>query len=171
MKLVIDKNTKAVIYFFDDSANVTIDDEKMGGDITAYDIKSSTHEIIENVTLNTNLELIGGLLKYESNAFSVIDQAAYDLAINHAAPISQIALEQAKAEKIAQIRQEQAQQINALAWRVERAKERELIGVAGESVIEVLTLRESIRQKGNFACLKVEELTDLQSVQGFSWMI
>jgi K+-transporting ATPase c subunit len=82
-----------------------------------------------------------------------------------------ISLEQAKAAKIAQIRQAQAEKINALAWRVERAKERELIGAVGESVIEVLTLRENIRQKGNIACANVEMLTDLQSVQGFDWSI
>jgi hypothetical protein len=82
-----------------------------------------------------------------------------------------ISLEQAKAAKIAQIRQEQAQQINALSWRVERARERELIGATGESVIEVLTLREGIRQKGNLACAEVEMLTDSQSVQIFDWSI
>lgn len=85
--------------------------------------------------------------------------------LNFHAPIQ--TLDEAKAEKIAQIRQEQSQKINALAWRVERAKERELLGVAGESVIDVLTLRESIRQKGNQACLDIEALTDLQSVQDF----
>lgn len=89
--------------------------------------------------------------------------------VNFHAPI--LTLEEAKAEKIAQIRQEQSQQINALTWRVERAKERELLGVAGESVIDVLTLRESIRQKGNLACAQVEMLADLQGVQGFNWLI
>lgn len=78
---------------------------------------------------------------------------------------------EAKAEKIAQIRQEQSRQINALLWRVERAKERELLGVVGESVIDVLTFRESIRQKGNLACAQVELLADLQGVQGFNWLI
>lgn len=107
----------------------------------------------------------------KSETANIGDDYVNGVFVAQAPQIIVISLEQAKAAKITQIRQEQAEQINALAWRVERAKERELIGAAGESVIEVLTLREGIRQKGNLACANVEMLTDLQSVQIFDWSI
>lgn len=107
----------------------------------------------------------------KSDTANIGDEYVNGVFVAQAPAYIELTIEDAKAEKITQIRQEQSQQINALLWRVERAKERELIGVAGESVIDVLTLRESIRQKGNLACAQVEVMSDLQGVQGFNWLI
>lgn len=47
-------------------------------------------------------------------------------------------LDAAKAEKISEIKRAAAQAIDAMAWRIERAEERDRMGLPGETVEEVL---------------------------------
>lgn len=56
------------------------------------------------------------------------------------------ALPRARASRIAQIRRDAAAAIEAMGWRIERAKEREQLGLPGETVNAVLLEREAIRR-------------------------
>ena len=86
-------------------------------------------------------------------------------------PIPQpITLYEAKAAKVVEIKAEAERRITALDWRLQRAQERELLGEAGaETVADVLTLREQIRQASNSAELAVSTLTDVGEVLAFTW--
>lgn len=81
-----------------------------------------------------------------------------------------IDLESAKAAKVLEIKGEAERRITALDWRLQRAQEREQLGETGfETVNEVLTLREQIRQASNSAEQAVETLTTIEDVYNFSW--
>ncbi|EKA7356430.1 hypothetical protein OL322_003959 [Vibrio vulnificus] len=55
-----------------------------------------------------------------------------------------------KAEKITEIKAEAERRIKLLDWRLERAKERETLGITGEeTLIELYRLKETIRQWSN----------------------
>ena len=86
-------------------------------------------------------------------------------------PIPQpIALDEAKAAKVVEIKAEAERRITALDWRLQRAQERELLGEVGlETVADVLALREQIRQASNAAELAVATLSSVEDVLGFSW--
>ena len=86
-------------------------------------------------------------------------------------PIPQpITLDEAKAAKIVEIKAEAERRITALDWRLQRAQERERLGETGvETVADVLSLREQIRQASNAAELAVSILTDASLVREFTW--
>lgn len=83
------------------------------------------------------------------------------------------ALDRSKTARKARIKQEAKALIEALDWRVTRARERAEAGIAyaGETVAEVLAMRESIRFNSTAAELAVDALTDVASVQSFSWSV
>ena len=79
-------------------------------------------------------------------------------------------MDEAQATKIAEIKSEAERRITALDWRLQRAQERERLGgVGGETVTDVLALREQIRQASNSAELAVSTLTDVGEVLAFTW--
>lgn len=79
-------------------------------------------------------------------------------------------LDEAKAAKVVEIKAEAERRITALDWRLQRAQERELLGETGfETVADVLTLREQIRQASNAAELAISTLTDVGAVLAFTW--
>ena len=81
-----------------------------------------------------------------------------------------ITLDEAKAAKVVEIKAEAERRITALDWRLQRAQERELLGETGfETVADVLTLREQIRQASNAAELAVATLASVEDVQAFTW--
>ena len=86
-------------------------------------------------------------------------------------PIPQpITLDEAKAAKVIEIKIEAERRITALDWRLQRAQEREQLGETGvETVADVLSLREQIRQASNSAELAVSTLTDVGEVLAFTW--
>jgi len=53
-----------------------------------------------------------------------------------------------------------SEMIDALQWRIERAKERENIGASGETISDVLREREAIRRASNRAEAYIDTLTD-----------
>ena len=82
------------------------------------------------------------------------------------------ALDRAKLGRKARIKAEAKALIEALDWRVTRARERAEAGISGgESLASVLGLRESIRTSSSAAEAAVEALTDVASVQSFSWSV
>ena len=86
-------------------------------------------------------------------------------------PIPQpITLDEAKADKVVEIKAEAERRITALDWRLQRAQEREQLGETGvETVADVLALREQIRQASNAAELAVATLVSVEDVLAFTW--
>ena len=79
-------------------------------------------------------------------------------------------LDEAKAAKVVEIKAEAERRITALDWRLQRAQEREQLGETGvETVADVLSLREQIRQASNAAELAALSLESVSDVLGFSW--
>ena len=79
-------------------------------------------------------------------------------------------MDEAQATKIVEIKAEAERRITALDWRLQRAQEREQLGEVGvETVADVLTLREQIRQASNAAEAAVATLSSVEDVLGFSW--
>jgi len=75
MKIVREKNTKKVLYLLDDWELCEITSGGMRGAYRAMDIRSDTHEIVEDVD-KPEFFIGGGVLTYD-NQWSVLDQATY----------------------------------------------------------------------------------------------
>ncbi|MEY4592702.1 MAG: hypothetical protein RIR18_1597 [Pseudomonadota bacterium] len=83
-----------------------------------------------------------------------------------------VLLERTKAARKTRIKSEAALMIEALDWRLARARERAEAGVTGvETVADVLAMREAIRVSSSQAEAAVNGLTDLASVQTFTWAV
>lgn len=81
-----------------------------------------------------------------------------------------MALDRAKAERIARIKTEAAERIEAIAWKLERVKEREAAGWAVLGDVDVvLAEREAVRRSSNAAEQDVMALTDIDAVRAFTW--
>lgn len=75
----------------------------------------------------------------------------------------------AKAEKILEIRAEAERRIRLLDWRLERAKEREALGIVGyETVTDIYQLKEAIRQWSNQIEVELMQLESIEAVNVFS---
>ena len=81
-------------------------------------------------------------------------------------------LAQAKTARKARIKAEAARLIEATDWKLARAREREAAGWATLAEVDaVLAEREAIRRSSNAAEAAVDALTDVGSVQTFTWSI
>jgi hypothetical protein len=81
-------------------------------------------------------------------------------------------LERAKAARKARIKAEAARLIEATDWKLARASEREAAGWAALAEVDaVLAEREAIRRSSSAAEADVDALTDVGSVQTFTWSI
>ena len=81
-------------------------------------------------------------------------------------------LDRAKAARKARIKAEAARLIEATDWKLARAREREAAGWATLAEVDaVLAEREAIRRSSNAAEAAVDALTDVGSVQTFTWSI
>lgn len=75
----------------------------------------------------------------------------------------------AKAEKILEIKAEAERRIKLLDWRLERAKEREALGIVGyETVNDIHQLKEDIRQWSNQIEVELMQLESIDAVNVFS---
>lgn len=70
-----------------------------------------------------------------------------------------------------EIKAQAAQLIDALAWRMERAQEREMLGVEGEKVKDVLREREAIRRASNRVEAEINAALDAQSVRAVTFTV
>lgn len=77
----------------------------------------------------------------------------------------------ARERQVERIKADAEAQIEALAWRIERAEERDKIGAEGETVGEVLREREAIRRASNRAESEVNALDSIAEVQGYDWAV
>lgn len=82
-----------------------------------------------------------------------------------------VALARAKTARIAEIKRQAAGLIAALQWRIERAEERDRLGLPGETVEEVLLEREAIRRASNRCEAEVEAALDVQAVQSVQFAV
>lgn len=76
-----------------------------------------------------------------------------------------VALGRAKTARIAEIKRQAAANIAALQWRIERASERDRLGLPGETLEAVLIEREAIRRASNRCEAEVEAAQDLEAVR------
>lgn len=82
-----------------------------------------------------------------------------------------VALARAKTSSIAEIKRQAAANITALAWRIERAQERDRLGLPGETVEEVLLEREAIRRASNRCESEIEAAQDVAAVQAVQFAV
>jgi hypothetical protein len=80
-------------------------------------------------------------------------------------------LDAAKAEKISEIKRAAAQAIDAMAWRIERAQERDRLGLPGETMEAVMLEREAIRRASNRCEAEIEAALDVQAVQAVQFAV
>ena len=83
-------------------------------------------------------------------------------------------LDRAKAARKTRIKAEARALIESLDWRLERARERDEVGMGiatRETTSEVLAMREAIRASSSEAEEAVDALTDVASVQSFGWSV
>jgi hypothetical protein len=69
-----------------------------------------------------------------------------------------------RAQAVARIKAAAAEAIDALAWRIERARERDEMGLPGETVETVLTEREAIRRASNRIEAAIEAMDDVAEI-------
>lgn len=82
------------------------------------------------------------------------------------------ALDRAKTARKARIKEEAARLIEALDWKLARARERETAAWATLSEVDaVLAEREAIRRSSSAAEVAVDAMTDVSSVQSFVWSV
>jgi hypothetical protein len=82
-----------------------------------------------------------------------------------------VALARAKTARIAEIKRQAAGLIAALQWRIDRAEERDRLGLPGETVEEVLLEREAIRRASNRCEAEIEAALDVQAVQAVQFAV
>lgn len=82
-----------------------------------------------------------------------------------------VALARAKAQRIAEIKRQAQANITALAWRIERAQERDRLGLPGETVEQVLLEREAIRRASNRCESEIEAAQDIAAVQAVQFAV
>ena len=76
-----------------------------------------------------------------------------------------------RARRIAEIKRHASEAITALQWRIERAQERDRLGLPGETVEQVLLEREAIRRASNRCAAEVEAALDVQAVQAVQFAV
>ena len=80
-----------------------------------------------------------------------------------------VALSEIKSRRIKEIKQEAYERIQALDWRKERAEERQITGAEGETLEDVLNLREEIRKASDEAEQDLNTLDVIEDIVAFSW--
>jgi hypothetical protein len=103
MKIVREKSSSVVLYFFNDGATVEITETFMRGDIVAMDIKADTHELLTGVDAPEYHQL-GGALSYINDVWAIANADLYAahveyLAEQERARIMQMVVTMAQAQK------------------------------------------------------------------------
>ena len=76
-----------------------------------------------------------------------------------------------QARRANELRAQAQTQIEALAWRIERAKEREQLGLPGETVEVVLVEREALRRASNRCAAEVQAADTLEAVRAVAFAV
>lgn len=81
-----------------------------------------------------------------------------------------VAIPEARQQRIQKIKQEAGERIAALDWKLDRAREREDASWESlEAVNAVLAMRESIRRSSDTAEAAVMELRDIAAIEAYTW--
>lgn len=105
------------------------------------------------------------LSKYDDTNVTFVDDSK---------PLPAIDVAALKINKISAIKLDAAQMITDTDWRLQRATEREQIGVAIkniETVADVLSEREAIRAASNRAEMEINRLRSAKSINNFTWQV
>lgn len=76
-----------------------------------------------------------------------------------------------QARRTDELRAQARVQIEALAWRIERAKEREQLGLPGETLEAVLVEREALRRASNRCTAEVQAADTLDAVRAVAFAV
>lgn len=76
-----------------------------------------------------------------------------------------------QARRANELRAQAQTQIEALAWRIERAKEREQLGLPGETLEAVLVEREALRRASNRCTAEVQAADTLEAVRAVAFAV
>ncbi|MGD9663478.1 MAG: hypothetical protein AB7U63_19725 [Porticoccaceae bacterium] len=133
-------------------------------------INTQTNQII-GATPDVNYTRANHILQAEPDGFDL--SKAEEWVYNGTALIQDVAaaLTRKKAEKITQIKSMVTEQIEALTWRIERAKERDALGASGETLNDVLTERESLRRAGNRIEAEINALSTIDEVNAVQFAV
>jgi hypothetical protein len=82
-----------------------------------------------------------------------------------------IVLTRAKAARITEIKRQAQANIEVLTWRLQRAQERDRLGLPGETPEEVLLEREAIRRASNRCETEVNAAQEVQAVQAVTFAV
>jgi len=82
-----------------------------------------------------------------------------------------IVLARAKAARIAEIKRQAQINIEALTWRLQRAQERDRLGLPGETPEEVMLEREAIRRASNRCEGEINSAQDVSAVQAVTFAV
>jgi len=82
-----------------------------------------------------------------------------------------IVLARAKAARVAEIKRQAQVNIQALDWRLERAQERDRLGLPGETPEDVLLEREAIRRASSRCEAEVNAAQDVAAVQAVTFAV
>lgn len=77
----------------------------------------------------------------------------------------------ARAARTLRIKTESRERIEAMDWRLERARERDQAGLTTGAEAEVLAAREAIRRSSDDAEAAVAALTDKAEIAAFTWEV
>ena len=80
-------------------------------------------------------------------------------------------LADAKADRLRTVKRWAADEIGKLQWRIDRAQERDRLGLPGETVEEVLLEREAIRRASNRCEAEIEAAQDIAAVQAVQFVV
>lgn len=76
-------------------------------------------------------------------------------------------IERVKQDKINSVKQQAASMIDATDWQLERAQERDALGIDADTPIAVYTQREAIRRASNRAELEIDILEDAYAINDY----
>jgi hypothetical protein len=80
-------------------------------------------------------------------------------------------IEYGKEDLYREIKEWAKERLAEVEWRVERAKEREQIGAAGETLNDLFSEREAIRRASNRAEAELAALADEKAIEDFVWEV
>ena len=116
-------------------------------------------------------KVIGTTLADDINGYHMIDPPAdFDgelrgIEYDPATDTAQYGLPAVKSRCIIAIKAQAAAAIDALAWRVERAKERDSLGLPGETIEQVMLEREALRRASNRCESEINAATTADGVR------
>lgn len=124
-----------------------------------------------------NGEIVGTTTPDDPNGYILIDPPEGfdgDLSALSYDPVTHTAyyhLDAFKAKSIAEIKRQAEANIDALRWRLERAEERDRLGLPGETVEEVLLEREAIRRASNRCEAEINAAKDINEVRAVTFAV